>query len=354
MNILELAEFYSNYSGNFIPTLDNFELMVAKKNHNVFYIFSNKNKSDLFYNWFNDFKEKHRVELLDFNSRSFVTDVVKYIKDNNIKLVHGHFLSSLLLSKIKKKCSKDVRFYQHIHNSFFIKKDFYAFAKRIRNLLFLDKNIDKICCSESILPSAQYTFPKSHFYTCKNAIDFSRLSKKENNYHDTFSILLLGHNYYIKGVDIAIEAIKSLYSNFDIHLDIVMGDRLEKNTSLIKSKYGEIPKCVSIIKPTQNVIGLYQSHTAFLNASIEEGMSYANIEAYYCGSLFISSDIPQNKEPNLPGVIYFKSGDVESLKCALIKAYKTRNEYKNDCEYVEKEFSLNRWSKEMIDILKLN
>lgn len=354
MNVLELCEFYSNYSGNFIPSLVSLENKIQEKGHKIFYIFSNKNLSDKFLLWEKPFSAEHKVTLFDFESKKFVNDVVKFIKENDIDVVHGHFLSSKLFSDIKKKTNKNVRFYQHIHNSFYKKKNLYAFLKRIRNLFFLDHSIVKICCSNSIVNSAKYTFPLSKVLSVKNAIDFSRLERRNFNRLEKNNILLFGHNYYVKGVDIAIEATLRLAEKYDVCLDIVMGDRFDENLKRIIDKYGCVPKCVNILKPTNNVNELYKTHQIFLNASYEEGMSYANIEAYYSGCLFVSSDIPQNKEPDLPNVLYFTSRNVDELTKKLSQAFDIKNEYKNDCNYVETFFSNDRWANEICSILELN
>ena len=350
MRILELCEFYSNYSGNFIPSLEALKDELELKGHKIFYIFSNKNTSKKFFEWEVPFSKKHSVKLVNFDDKNIIDEVVNFINEKNIDIVHGHFLSSKLFSDIKKKTNKNVVFYQHIHNSFYLKKNIYAFLKRMRNLFFLDCSITKICCSESIVASARYTFPHSPIISVKNAIDFSRLEKKNCNRLQKNNILLFGHNYFIKGVDIAIESIISLAEEYDAHLDIVMGDRAKENKKIIEEKYGKVPNCISLLEPTNNVTKLYQEHQIFLNASQEEGMSYANIEAYYSGCLFVSSDIPQNREPNLPGVIYFKNRDIEDLKRALIDAFNSKNQYANDFDYVERNFSTKTWAKQIIKI----
>jgi len=353
MKVLELCEFYSNYSGNFIPSLEALKLELENKNHQIFYVFSNKNMSDKFLEWEIPFSKKHNVKLLNFEDKDFVNQVVSYIKKNDINIVHGHFLSSKLFSDIKKRTCKNVIFYQHIHNSFYLKKNFYAFMKRVRNFFFLDHKIPKICCSESIVASARYTFPRSTIFSVKNAIDFSRLERKSFSRLNENNILLFGHNYYIKGVDIAIEAVIDLSRIYNVHLDIVMGDKALENSQIIKDKYGKIPECVSLLEPTNDVSKLYNEHQIFLNASKEEGMSYANIEAYYSGCLFVSSDIPQNREPNLPGVIYFENRNVDDLKRAIVESFNSKNKYENDLNYVEKYFSTESWAREIINIFCL-
>ena len=353
MKIFILSDFYSNYSGNFIPSLLAFKKKAVALGHCVEFGFSNQNMSPEFLNWEKPFEKNNKVVLFDFRVDSFVTDVVNYIKQNHIDLVYYHFGSSIKLSQIKRKCPKSILFYQHIHNSMYEKKNFYAFLKKMRNYFFLDKKIIKICCSRSIEASAKYIFPKSKIYSVPNSIDFSRLMPSSNNHCGEFSILLFGHNYYIKGVDVAISAVNELAKNHDVRLDIVMGDRLEKNTRIIKDTFGGLPSNIKILPPTQDVVGLYKTHQIFLNASKEEGMSYANIEAYYCGASFIASDIPQNKEPNLPNTIYFKQGNYKDLVRALLLANSEADNHFNDVEYVQSNFSLDAWAEKILSIMNL-
>ena len=289
---------------------------------------------------------------MNIEDKKFVKNVVDFIVKNDIDVVHGDFISSYDFSSIKKKCPKKVRFYQHIHNSMYQQKNLYTFLKRIRNYLFLDKSILKICCSKSIVEPAVYMFPKSKVTSCANAIVFSRLTPANNNDAE-LNILMFGHNYYIKGVDLAIEAVIELNKKTPIHLDIVMAANIESNKKIIIDKYGKIPECISILPPVADVSSLYKSHKIFLNASIEEGMSYANIEAYYSGNLCLYSDIPQNKEPQLPGITYFKAGSLDSLLEAFEKVLLLKDNYSNDVDYVINEFSIEAWTTKMIKIMDL-
>ena len=139
----------------------------------------------------------------------------------------------------------------------------------------------------------------------------------------------------------------------DMHLDIIMGDNLEENTERILQEFGEIPKCVSILEPTNNIKPFYQSHTVFLNASRSEGGSYAILEAYFSGALCVVSDVPATRESNLPDVILFKSGNPDALAEALESAYKIRDTYCNNPEYVDNNFSIDSWSKKIMKIMKI-
>lgn len=354
MNILELAGFHSNYGSNFIPTMEFFEKQLSSHGHRVFFIFSNKNLSDDFYFWERPFASKHPTILLDFSSLSFVKHVVNFIKRNNIDIVHAHFCPSIFVSMIKRRCRKNVLFVEHIHSCpYNNKKTFRAFLKRIRNLLFLNKKITKVCISKAMVPMVKYSFPKQNVIFCTNAIQLSRLCRSERNETQTFSILLFGYNYYVKGVDLAITATKLASEIINVHLNIVMGDNYEENVKKIIGQFGAIPDFVTILSPTHNIAELYKSNSVFLNASRSEGGSYAILEAYYCGALCVVSDVPATKESNLPGVIYFKSDDFNSLKEAILEAYSKINTYSNNTKYIEDNYSLSNWSNKMEEIMKI-
>lgn len=355
MNILELAGFYSNYGSNFIPTLENLDKKLNALGHHTFYIFSNRNLSKKFYEWEIPFAERHNTKLMNFRSYSFVRQAVSFIKQNQIDIVHAHFCPSIFLSMIKRRC-KGVLFLEHIHSCpYNNKKTFKAFLKRARNFYFLDRTIPKICISNSMMPMVKYSFPKQNVISCINAIDFSRLKKSSRNNSDGFNVLLFGYNYYVKGVDVAIKAVLNAKKVIkDIHLDIVMGNNLLKNKERIIKEFGEIPDCVSVLEPTHDIVSLYNGHKIFLNASRSEGGSYAILEAYYCGSLCVVSDVPATKESNLPGVIYFKSENDDDLTQALLSAYSIKDNYNNDVDYVAENFSVENWSKNIIKIMRLN
>jgi len=69
--------------------------------------------------------------------------------------------------------------------------------------------------------------------------------------------------------------------------------------------------------------------------------------------LCIVSDIPATLETNLPNVIYFCSGNSDSLGEALLKAYNIKDSYINDCSYVENNFGIKNWSCKLLKIFGL-
>lgn len=356
MRILELAGFHSNYGSNFIPTLENLDQELTSRGHTMFYIFSNENLSDGFYEWEIPFSQKHRTTLVNFHSVTFISEISKFIRKNDIDIVHAHFCSSIYLSQIKKLSPKNVAFYQQMHtmpfNNVIGRR---AWLKRVRNIFTFDKDISVICISDAMVPIVKYIFPRNKVVSCINCIDFSRFEKRNYNRNEKFSVLLFGYNYYVKGVDIAIKAtLRAKKVINDIHLDIIMGDNLEENSNRIMQEFGSIPECVTILKPTNNISPFYQNHTVFLNASRSEGGSYAILEAYYSGALCVLSDVPATRESNLPNVIFFKNGDSDSLAEALIEAYKTKDIYVNNAEYVERKFSIDTWSKNIMSILNIH
>ena len=356
MNILELAGFYSNYGGNFIPTLENLDQKLTALGHNTFYIFSNRNLSNGFYTWEVPFSQKHNTKLVDYQSFSFVEEISNYIKENHIDIVHAHFCYSAYLSMIKKLSPKNVVFYQQMHTTpYGNEKNWKARLKRLRNIFLFDKNITVICVSKAMIPIVKYIFPRNEVVACENCIDLSRFEKRPYNRNADFKILLFGYNYYVKGVDIAIRAVLEARKTIgQMHLDIIMGDNLEANCKKIIQEFGEIPDCVSILEPTNDIKVYYQNHTVHLNSSRSEGASFAILEAYYSGALCVLSDVPGTIQYNLPNVYLFKREDTKALAKQLIEAYRNKDSYCNNPDYVQNRFSVDTWSKNIIEILKLN
>lgn len=355
MNVLELCDFFSNYASNFVPSIAFLEKELNRLGHKVFFIFSKRNLSKKFFEWEEPFSKEHSATLLDFSTYKIVKDVVAFISEHDIKIVHAHFIASFYLSEIKKRCPDDVVFYEHIHSAPYNNvKTFKATIKRMRNLFILDKKIEKICVSNAIAPMTKYIYPLTNVTTCLNALDFNRLSKCANNNFKDFSILMFGYNFYVKGVDLAIDAVLKLSFEFNVRLDIVLSANFEENKNKIIEIYGKIPDCIKLLPPTSDVVSLYKNHRIFLNASRSEGLSFANIESYYSGMLCVFSNISANSEANLPGVLYFGSNSFDELYKTLKHAYCMGNNYLNDLSYVESNFSLLRWSNELIRIFRLN
>ncbi len=356
MNILELAGFHSNYGSNFIPSLENLDRKLVEQGHKTFYIFSNENLSEGFYEWEIPFSRKHTTKLCNFHAISFIKEISKFIRENDIDIVHAHFCSSLYVSLIKKLSPPNVVFYQQMHtcpyNNVKCRK---ATVKRIRNFFVFDKKITVVCISKAMMPLIEYMFPRNKVIARINCIDFSRLEKRQYNRNPDFRILLFGYNYSVKGVDIAIKAVlKAKETIDDLHLDIIMGDNLEANSQRIIQEFGGIPSCVSILQPTNNIKPFYQNHTVFLNASRSEGGSYAILEAYYSGALCVISDVPATKESKLPDAILFESENPDALADAFVKAYQIKDTYSNNVEYVENNFSIDSWSEKIIEMMELN
>lgn len=350
MKILELCDFFSNYGSNFIPSLSFLEQKLKEQGHEVFFIFSKRNLSEDFYKWEKPFAEKHKTELFDFSNRSIVKNVVEFIKKNKIDIVHGHFLASFYLSEIKRHSPKNVMFFEHIHSvPYSGKKTLKCRIKHLRNIFLLRHDIPKICISDAMVNMTKYVYPFSKTIVCRNAIDFKRLETKNKNIVQKQDVLLFGYNYYVKGVDIAIEALDLINKNKNVNLDIVLSDNFEKNKNIIIEKYGKIPNFIHLLKPTNDIVALYKGHKIFLNASRSEGMSYAIVEAYYCGCNCVVSDVSANKEIDLPQISFFESENPNDLSEKIDKALNVKNS--NSLNEAVEKFGLENWASKLIAIL---
>jgi glycosyltransferase involved in cell wall biosynthesis len=193
----------------------------------------------------------------------------------------------------------------------------------------------------------------------QNAVYFQRLETYENiNLADQFSqkvVIMFGWNSLIKGVDIAIEAIKQLNSeNYNILLAICLagGNEVLKNEIVIQ--LGEVPSWIKLLESREDIATYYNASDIFLSASREEGLNYSVIEAAYCKCALIVSEIPGNPQ-DIPYTLKFKVNNIQELKCSiheLIGKSKAEIEHmkKIQKEYVLRVYDLKKWAKKLIDI----
>ena len=163
------------------------------------------------------------------------------------------------------------------------------------NKVFEDHSFD--CCihfaglkavGESVQKPLEY-------YYITNCIDFQRLDQKGDMpltiNTDNNNLLILGTDFFRKGVDIALKAIEPIADKHNICLQIV-SHYPEITEQKVKESLGYQPSWVAVLLTTELVGDNYRQSQLFLSPSRNEGLSYAIPEAIYCGCLPIKSDIP--------------------------------------------------------------
>lgn len=347
-NVLHFADYGSPYKGNFISSLEILEKELLDQKHKMFYLFPKRtSKRD----WT---KEKENTSFLTGNFIKDLKLVHHLIKYNDIDIIHIHFYTfrTLLLFKLANIHCKIVI---HLHGIF----SNYSGIKKVA-IKFLFKKTNVIGCSEAVTNSFKFTNVVNSITCIKNAIYFPRLDKYDefiNEFdikNDATKILIFGYNYYIKGVDVALEAIsKARENNKKIYCFVSISsnqDVFEKN---VVKTFGKFPDWIKILKPRNDIATYYRNCDIFISASRKEGFCYALVEAAYSGCNLIASDIPAQKELKIDDILWFESENIDDLKNKILTCIKFKKENRKKIitqkEQIGKMYDILAWSKSIVD-----
>lgn len=333
-NVLIITDYAAPYEGNFIMSLKKLEKSIIEDGGEFYYFFQQEAKN---INWVNKMNNYH---FFDKNILNNIKIFNNFIKRNNIDIVYSHFClpKTQLAIKITRMLNKNINLVQHFHNHYELPNNI------IKKLIFrfIFKGDINIGCSKSVMESLPY---KNKCYV-NNGIDFSRLDEYENIEfeNDTFKILMFGYTYERKGVDLAIKAIKKL-NNEKVILAISMSKGVDELKELIQKDFGTIPEFVRILEPRNDIATYYRNVDLFISPSREEGLCYSPIEAMYCGTACICSNIPGHSL-DIPGLVIFEKEDINCLSKSIEKIIKFKNfDSKKAKKFIKTNYNVENWSK---------
>ena len=353
-NILIVTDYAAPYEGNFIESIKELNKKVLEKKEKIIYLFPSRTKE---IKWVQYLIEKEKYLIFFFKDDTFfcLKSIIKdIIKKENIDVIYTHFCrhkTQLAIKTIRMFNSK-VKLVSHFHNHCKVYGNFFkkSFMKLAYKLYEGDLNIG---CSKSVYDSMPYKKNKCTYV--ENAIKFERLDiyrdiNIENTEANSFVILLFGFDYYRKGTDLAIKAIKEI-DNPNIILAISLASNKEKNKEFIMNEFEEIPKFIRFLEPINDIASYYHSADLFLSAAREEGFCYSIVEAAYCKTKILSSDI-QGVPKDIPGEYIFKSGDYNDLKNKIIEIYNSSKNNKEEAYlYVKNKYDINVWANEVLKMI---
>lgn len=343
-NVLHFADYGSPYKGNFIASLEILEKELLNENHTMFYLFPERTSKR---KWA---KVKPNASFLTNSFFKNIKLVRNIIKNNNIDIIHIHFYSFKILMLFKLlniPCKKII----HLHGMF---PKYKGTKKYIMNKLFNGYNI--IGCSDAVTNSFIY---KNNKVCIKNAIYYPRLNKICNikefeQYSSNEKILIFGYNYFIKGVDVVLEAIEAARREKN---NIICFASISSNATIFKEnvikKFGFFPDWIKILEPINDIASYYKSCDIFISASREEGFCYAIIEAAYVGCNIIASEIPAQKELDIKNIYWFKNENSKELKDKILECIKNKNINKEKMlaqkENIMSEYNIDKWVKDILE-----
>lgn len=269
------------------------------------------------------------------------------VKKHKPLVIHSHFWTLHDCADIQriKFFHRNIKIIFHHHCTYFPSNS----RPRERIKRFLLKGDCHIACGESLCDDFR-RLGFSNYTHAENAIDFSRLDSYEALDRASLHIrddqpvfLMFGHHYKVKGVDIGIQAMKTLRQTHDVILLLVVAGGMEKAIEQIHNQFGEIPDWLILLPPRDDVASYYHVADVFISPSRFEGFCYALPEAAYAGCRLIFSDIGgQTHAKDIPNSLCFESENAEDLAQKMRLSLEPYDKAEQ-LDYVQRRYPVTVW-----------
>ena len=350
MIIAELCNYAAGYGGNFMASLKSMERAAKADdpNNEVIYIFPQSAKGK---EWTSVLQEQHKVFFLSGGRIQDNIDLVKWCKHECVDVLHVHFYG-ITTFFIVGWLSKTI-IVHHYHNTIVNPNSF-----KQSLLKLLSCRVDQfVGCSKTVsdsLVEAGYNKVKCSFIT--NRIDFSRFDAVHNPHpfnENQRNLLILGTDFYRKGVDIAIKAIEPIAAKYNICLHIITHSPDDTKDHVL-DVMGSFPEWVHLLSPTEFIGDYYRASDIFLSPSREEGFCYAIHEALYCGCMAFKSDLPaMNYGLDGEDFITLKDDLCQRIEMVLSMDKEELERRINDLRtQVIARFGIDEWGEEVFSLYK--
>ena len=359
--ILFLCDYKSNYSGNFIASLLAIETHLKKKNARCVYVLPTECQERP---WTQELlRLGKRVEYYDFGGNRIqkIAELNRLIDRYHATVVHAHFCYVVgleALSVFKRK----TRFIIHVHSDFsggksslkqaLLRRIIYGWLPSKCKFVFVSPSFLKYNRKMIHLPNALATIrlPCAH-----KSGDFLR--RELGIDHDTILVELFGWSPYIKGVDIAYNAVGKLAKEgYPIKLMIICGRKVTK-TEMIEyvrsnTQYSGDEDFACYVEPIEDVFCYHEAADICLSASRSETFSYALLEALSLGKRCVSSNIPGVQWSfRYESTVPFANESVDDCCEAIQKAIRELPSASTDtANRVKAEYNIDAWAQRIIEI----
>lgn len=360
--ILHIMNYAASYRGNFIDSLASLDKKLQKNGLKNIYLFTGDAKNEGPMKWIGEMQRQgEEVYFLTENRNQDAKLVCSLIKEKNVKAVHTHFITmQQYLAVYQATFGSNIPVLMHMHNH---SKEAGNPVKNILRRMLYGKCI-MIACSESVYHSLERDYPKNEKYSIDNGVNFSRLDNYETLKEEDFGLensegvfLIFGFDFYRKGVDLAVKALKQLREQgHSYSLLVSLSTNFQQVEKNIVDILGEMPSWVKVISARNDVATLYNFVDVFLSPSREEGLPYSVVEAAYSSCSVVMSDISAQIHLKVPYGYWFKSEDIEDFANKILKAQiehtqKLENWDKAKASMRE-NYALDTWSEQIEKLYK--
>lgn len=279
---------------------------------------------------------------LETKYRFSISDLLKinrYIKENNIKLLHVHLIEAEFYSLVLKILNPGLKTVITKHNTNEFRKIIFF---RIFGKIISMFSTAVICVSEAVrnfIIKYEFILPEKTIIF-KNGIDLSRNSFISKNKFSSeqfateagitdknFVLGIVGRLNQQKGHDILFSAVSILKGKIpDLKL-LVLGDGELRDSLERKAQDLNIAENIIFMGYRDDIYNFYNLFDILCMPSLWEGLSLVLLEAMSTGTLVIMSDLPNNHEvASSKEGVYFKTSDTRALADKIFYYYNHPNE----------------------------
>ena len=362
--ILHLTDYGAPYAGNFIASLTALESLLDSNEAKTVYVLPSRASDRV---WAQEMAQTHDVRFLKKGGFfSYLRQVRGLLKETNADVLHEHFIhfsEKLAAWFASKTCGHRVKTVLHLHNHIELPK---SPLLRLPHMLYFRSVSRFVCCSESVAAHIIADgVTKERVRVAQNAIAFERLDCFDSSVRASLHLpqqaklaLMFGYNYSIKGVDLAVNAVRLLRERegLPVTLAVALSSNLEQVRLRICAELGvsDVPDWILLLPPREDVSSYYRMADVFLSPSRQEGFCYALVEAAYCRTPVLASAINAQKDLALPKSAFFPPEDVEALASALLRVLSEEHtasraqELEQAGERVRQTYALSRWAERVL------
>lgn len=243
---------------------------------------------------------------------SFISDIFlirKYIKENQINIVHSHLFISTLIARLA--CPQSIPLFFTIHNrpskSYFKNRPLFRLFER----LTYKKRHKAIAVSKTVLDDYNECIGiKGTSVVINNFIgdDFFKKGIKPLRRDGSLRLVAVGNLHYQKNYRYLLDVFKNLPSS--VNLDIYGWGDMEKQLQEEIDEFGLNIRLCGVSNDIENVLMEYD---AFIMASHYEGQPLVVLEAMASGIPVILADIPSLREVTSGQALFFDNSNPQDL-----------------------------------------
>lgn len=353
-NILQICNFSSAYKGNFIGSLQHLQNSLHTQGIQTIYLFPSSNH----HSWRKDLEDQGAHVYIQ--KKSLIENIfliAKIIHKHKVGVIMQHF-ADLKVDIILSTFFRRIPTMKFVHNDY--RPSPSSKTYRLIKILFpKSPRCTLIGVSSAVTESLRVYFPHHHIRTVPNGICFDRLNVIDpfEKDEDILRFMCMGYSVKIKGLDLSLQAIQRIQAHRPAQLWVVgVRETVEQHVKDCLN-VSQIPSWVRILAPTENIGTYYKNCDIFLAASRSEGFSYALVEAAWCKTQLVASDIPAHKEHEIPNLFLFRSEDLDDYVRVIETAITTLEDKQTDLQaeqrkqHVENKYPISLWTKLVIDAL---